>query len=84
MTFGGPNQDVLSGQTPIKRSPIPGLSNATWIVNRKYERGDIDFNRNPDKTGFQNFGKFIKQFTRNPKQASSAVALFKDGPKGGL
>lgn len=86
MSFGGPNQDVLTGATPLRKSPIPGLSNATWIVSRKYSRGDISFERDPSKTGFQNFGKFVKQFTKNPSKddLSQAAALFKSNTASGI
>jgi hypothetical protein len=86
MTFGRVNQDVLSGATPLRRSPITGLSNATTIISRQYKKEDLSFDRDPNKTGFQNFGKFIKQFTKNPKKddMSKAVALLKSGTASGI
>ena len=88
MSLGGPNQDVLTGRVPLRYSPIPGLSNASWIVNRKY---DEDYVRkalvvDPQKSGFENFGNFVKKFTKNPSKddMSKAVSLLRTGTASGV
>lgn len=90
MSFGASNQDVLTGREPLRYSTIPGLSNASYIINRKYERNDPGVMRalstDPSKTGMQNFAKFVRHFTNNPSkdEMSKAVSLLNKGTQGGI
>ena len=87
MSFGGPNQDVLSGQTPLRLSPVPGLSNASYIINRQYKSKDVlsalADGQNKKGDGFDKFGAFVRNFVKTPKVdgLSKAVALLNQGGK---
>ena len=76
MSYGTFDRDVIGGKTPLRVSPIKGITNATAILNKM--PANIDLSKKTENDGLANFAHFAKQFTKNPtkQQLSKAASIF--------
>jgi hypothetical protein len=88
MSYGASDKDVVGGKTPLRLSPVKGLTNATAILANPITRGKLDRamadGGGGKGDGFASFARFAKHFTKNPteKQLSKAAGIFASGGGG--
>jgi len=77
MSYGAFDRDVIGGKTPLRLSPIKGITNATAILSKQFSEETANKALAAGQKG-DGFASFAKYFTKNPsrQQLSKAAGIF--------